>query len=795
MLFYRFESCWRLVNLLALIIEISMRFRFAFSHFFPNSYRFMWYFFIFCFPFFSYADIGTRIEVPLFEGGAGLDFYQRAAASYESLHANVTVDLYGDPRIADRVRVRVLEGSFPEVTNASLNWWSLIRNDEVMPLDSFLDSPNWYGDQSWRDSFLPGSLDRYTHNGKVYGIPLLYSVYVVWYNKNLFEKHGWEVPQTWDQFHELCQKIRDVGLWPLAFQGRYPGYIGAVIDNVYYHLAGRDRFYDQKNLVPGSFSNPEFIRALEIVQHTARSYFQPGALGMSHTESQLEFFLGHTAMVFCGSWLKSEMMGKIPDGFRLGAFNLPSLKKPIDEKNEAIFTSSGYFFVLKNSLNPERGVDFLRFMTSREMAGNFAEMRDVLVAVKGAMKGRLSDDLADLVSLAQRATTTYGTAPGEGYPEMEQFLSDVRFNIVNDQQTPKQAAAKLESAASTVRNRSENPAQITIRHIWKPAFLGSLIIIAMGYWFYSNYRIWKSRREGEIVHPSGRVNLSGLGVLIFVGPALVVYTMFVIIPSLKSFAWSTVRWDGLSDMEFVGLLHFKRLLLESDEFWIALNNNLFIMFLIPAFVLPLALFLALCISRKVRGANIFRVVFFFPNILGGVAATLLWMHLYNPQGGPINTLLVNIGMSGFEGFAWLAQDNLYWALIPMAIWGAAGFNMILFLAAMESIPQSLYEAAEIDGASTWVQFRSITVPLIWEVISISVVFMIIGGMKAFEVIWLLTNQAPTTDNHVIGSRMVQAMFGEFKVGEATAIAVLLFLMVFFGTTATLRAMKRETVEF
>ena len=218
------------------------------------------------------------------------------------------------------------------------------------------------------------------------------------------------------------------------------------------------------------------------------------------------------------------------------------------------------------------------------------------------------------------------------------------------------------------------------------------------------------------------------------------------------------------------------------------------MFVIPACVLPLALFLAVCISRQVRGAQLFRIAFFFPNILGGVAATLLWMHLYNPQGGPINTVLVSLGLDGFEGYAWLAQDNLYWALVPMAIWGAAGFNMILFLAAMESIPQSLYEAADIDGASAWRQFWSITMPLIWEVLSISVVFMIIGGMKAFEVIWLLTNQAPTTDNHVIGTRMVQAMFGEFKVGEATAIAVLLFLMVFFGTTATLRAMKRETVE-
>jgi raffinose/stachyose/melibiose transport system permease protein len=107
----------------------------------------------------------------------------------------------------------------------------------------------------------------------------------------------------------------------------------------------------------------------------------------------------------------------------------------------------------------------------------------------------------------------------------------------------------------------------------------------------------------------------------------------------------------------------------------------------------------------------------------------------------------------------------------------------------------VYEAADIDGASPWLQFWTITLPLIWEVLSISIVFMIIGGMKAFEVIWLLTNQRPVTENHVIGTRMVQAMFKEFHVGEATAIAVILFLIVFFGTTVTLRLMRRETVEF
>ncbi len=170
---------------------------------------------------------------------------------------------------------------------------------------------------------MPGSLDRYEYEGRIYGIPLFYSIYAVWYNKNMFAEHGWQPPSTWHEFFVLCEQIRAADIWPLAFQGRYPGYIGSVIDNAYYHLAGPERYYEQKELAPGSFDNPEFVEALRLVQRTGQEYFQPGALGMSHTESQLEFFLGHTAMVFCGSWLKSEMLGKIPDGFRLGAFNFP----------------------------------------------------------------------------------------------------------------------------------------------------------------------------------------------------------------------------------------------------------------------------------------------------------------------------------------------------------------------------------------------------------------------------------------------------------------------------------------
>jgi N-acetylglucosamine transport system permease protein len=158
--------------------------------------------------------------------------------------------------------------------------------------------------------------------------------------------------------------------------------------------------------------------------------------------------------------------------------------------------------------------------------------------------------------------------------------------------------------------------------------------------------------------------------------------------------------------------------------------------------------------------------------------------------------LISLGgwFTAFNGFAWLSQAHLYTALLPMSVWAGFGFNFVLYLAAMESVPGELYEAAELDGATPWQQFFVVTLPLIWEVLTISAAFLIIGGMKAFESIWLLTNQQPSSAVHVIGTKMMQSMITEMNVGQATAVAVLLFAMVFIASTSVMRLMQRETVE-
>ena len=759
------------------------------------------------------ADEPVEVEMAIFEGGEGLAFFLYCAREYEKINPNIKINMHGDPRNPDKMRIRILEGSVPEITNADMNQhWALIRNDDILALDEYLDGPNWEGDATWRDSFLPGSLDFFSYDGSTYACPFFYTAFVVWYNRGMFEENGWEPPKTWDEFLALCERIKAAGVAPIAFQGRYPSYAQGLIYHTYYHQAGPEALAAQLRIEPGSFDNPELVETLRLVQTAAVDHFQPGAMGMSHTEAQMQFLLGNTAMVFCGTWLKSEMTGKFPDGFRLGTFNLPFVPAGKADPT-AVQGGTNYYVVFKNSKHPDEAVEFLRFMTSRSMAGEFARQRDFPVAVRGANEGNLSADLDELIAVIDAARTGYSVVPQQarGHNEMEQVWTDVRFKLLTGKISPEAAAALLEDGATAVRNRLADPDRITVRHRWKPLILLLLIVGAAAYWIVGKIRaIRQARRAGTATQTAGLFRIGWGNILLFLGPAVLLYTVFVIIPCLKSFAWSVHLWDGLTDMTFKGLLHFKRLFFESDSFWIAIKNNLFFMFIVPLFVLPLSLFLAACINRRVAGAALFRVVFFLPNILGGVAAALLWMHMYNPQGGVVNRSLVAvgdllsaIGLTGagttvqelFASFAWLSPEHLYWAIIPMSIWAACGFNMLLFLAAMEGIPPSLYESADLDGATPWQQFWRITFPLIREVFAIALVFMFIGGMKVFEVIWLLTNQSPTTDTHVIGTLMVRSMFTEFKVGESTAIAVVLFLIVFVGTAATLRLMRRESVEF
>ena len=744
----------------------------------------------------------VELDIPVFSGGFGVAFYEETARLFEKERPGVTVKLYGDPRIQDKLRVRMIDGDLPDACfPRDLLIPTLARAGKLRDLTPYLDGPNWEGDARWRDTFLPGALDSWKIDGGTYGVPLGYACWTIFYNRALFRAHGWTAPRTWDEFFALCEKIRASGLAPVSVTGIYGSYPDAFIRSAYYNLAGADGWRALNDLAPDARLDPRYTRAAEVLQRVTQKYALSGWEGATHTAAQLAFFEGRAAMNISGSWLVHEMEGKIPEDFELGVMNFPVFSDGVADPS-TIQANGDHFFMFATG-NPERErltVDFLRFLTSRARAQAFVKRVDAPVAIRGIPVTAFSPRMQETAALIENARDGFNTPQVMMQtPTVRQVLTDARLDLMLGKITPKQFGERLEAAAEIDRTRAKSPNIVEYRH----PIAGALLLVACGalavVLAWKKFSVGENRNAASTSSYFGKLRASvAFG---FVGPAFFLYAAVVLVPALMACAWAFTRWDGLGPRRWAGLFNFKWLLFESDIFWSALRNNLFLM-LVPALVvLPLALLFAYLLHRGVWGAKVFRAVFLFPNLLGGIAVTLLWMNAYEPHGGLINSGLVALGrmvhsswLQSFDGYPWIAQSHLYGALIPIYLWMACGFNLILFLAAMEGIDPQLYEAAEIDGAPRWKQFFTITLPLIWEVVVIATVFLVIAGLNAFEMIWLLTSQDPNTSTHTLGTLMVTSMFKEFQIGRATAIAVVLFVFVFALSAAVMRGLKRETVE-
>jgi len=750
----------------------------------------------------------VEIEIPVRSGGYGTAFYEETARRFEALRPGVRINLYGDPRIEDKVRVRIMGGDYPDAAFAPYLFWpALIQAGKVRDLTPDLAGANWEGDARWGDTFLPGALDSWRLNGRVYGVPLSYACWTIFYNQRMFRDHGWNTPRTWDDFFALCDRISAAGVAPLSLTGIYGTYPDAFFRAAYYNLAGAKTWNELNNLRPGARLDPRYIRSAALLQRIAQHDTLRGWEGATHTAAQLAFLQGKAAMTVSGSWMIQEMGGKIPDDFELGVMNFPVFPEGVADPT-TIQTGSDSFFVFATG-DPQRErltVDFLRFLTSRERAAAFVREIDSPVAVRGIPLEAFSVRMRATAAMIARAKEAFNMPQVMlEPPAVRQALTDRRIELMTGRISAQQFAERIEAAASQDRARSENPDQVDYRH----AFAGTILLVVVGgvaVWLIGG-RWRRARAGGKLSTRSAEERGSafarlrpsvGLG---FVGPALLFYGGFVLLPGLAAFSWAFLRWDGIGARSWAGWFNFKSLLFDSDVFWQALRNNLFLMLVPAAVVVPLALLLAVLIHRGVWGATVFRVVFLFPNLLGGIAAALLWLNAYEPHGGLVNASLVSLGrafdigwLRAFDGFPWLAQSHLYPALIPIYLWMACGFNLVLYLAAMEGIDPQLYEAAEIDGAPVWRQFFAITLPMIWEVVIISAVFLVIGGLNAFEMIWLLTSQDPASASHTLGTLMITSMFKEFQIGHAAAIAVIMFVLVLIASAGVICGLKREDPE-
>lgn len=276
---------------------------------------------------------------------------------------------------------------------------------------------------------------------------------------------------------------------------------------------------------------------------------------------------------------------------------------------------------------------------------------------------------------------------------------------------------------------------------------------------------------------------------------LFVYTLFVIVPYAQSILISFTTWRGLVEPpQWNGLQNYLRLL-EDANFWNALTNNVRYLVALPTITISLALVFAYVLVR--RGLKLYRVIYFFPHVMSLVAVGVLWGFVFHPRLGIVNGVLRLLGLlGGEETIAWLGDPNLaLGAIAAVIIWHEVGFHMVLFIAAIGSIPKDYFEAAMMDGANEWVLFWNITLPLLHDAIRTSFLFIAIGAFNMFAITQVMTQGGPNGATTVLATYLYDRAFTSSRFGYSAAIAVTMFLLMLLLSAAANTLLRRETVEY
>lgn len=297
-------------------------------------------------------------------------------------------------------------------------------------------------------------------------------------------------------------------------------------------------------------------------------------------------------------------------------------------------------------------------------------------------------------------------------------------------------------------------------------------------------------------------------ILVFLGVPFIPYIIFMVSPFLQTFQLSLTDWRGFSsEQNFVGLQNFGKLL-EDSTFLGAVAHNLIILIALPAVAITIGLFLAFMLNlggrsgkagvQGVRGAGFYKIVYFFPHLLSVSFVAVLWQAIYrSDDAGLLNTALAGVGLDHLRD-TWLANPDLVLiCVITVMVWSAVGFYVVLFNAAMASVPHEIYEAVLLDGASRTRTFFSITMPLLWDTLQVAWVFLSIIALDAFALVYIMTPQAggPDHASEVFGTVIYRNAFEYSQFGYASAIGVVLFFVTLSFVAVAMRASRRERVEF
>ncbi len=264
-------------------------------------------------------------------------------------------------------------------------------------------------------------------------------------------------------------------------------------------------------------------------------------------------------------------------------------------------------------------------------------------------------------------------------------------------------------------------------------------------------------------------------------PAAIIFAGFYFVPFIANLRYSLTRWDRITEPEFVGFRNFINLLTNDDLFYKVLGNNLRFTFLVVLFQTLFSLIFAIFLVKNTRANIALRTLFFFPTILSSVSVGMIWLFMYDPNFGAINLFFTRLGLEGFA-LNWLgSESSALYAITFTQVWFHTGQMMVIYIAGLQQIPQELYEASEMDGASRWQQFRNVTWPMSIPTTIVVMAYTTIQSFRAFDLIFAMTQGGPNNSSNIFAVLIYQTVFSELRIGYAATQSIFFIIVLVFVT--------------
>jgi raffinose/stachyose/melibiose transport system permease protein len=264
-------------------------------------------------------------------------------------------------------------------------------------------------------------------------------------------------------------------------------------------------------------------------------------------------------------------------------------------------------------------------------------------------------------------------------------------------------------------------------------------------------------------------------------PAFLIYAFLYLYPALSNLLYATQKWDGITTPEFTGLRNMQFLLTQDDLFRKALGNNLRFMLVVVILQTGFSLLFATFLLKNSKTNIALRILYFFPTILSSVSVGIIWTFLYDPNYGSINAVIKAIGLGEYAPL-WLGDENLsLYSIALTQVWFHTGQMIVIYVAGLQQIPKELYEAAEMDGASRWQQFKGVTWPMALPTTAVVVAYTTIQTFRAFDLIFAMTGGGPLYSSEILVTLIYNTAFISQKFGYASAQSIVLVVLVLFIT--------------